>query len=128
MSGILEANHRFVLLLYCLFSLLIGALVKYALPKTFGISTILIFVAAFAVILLFLLLCSYQPSFKDDVFQVSFCSCAGIFLKQNQMKGYFQIPLMPSVPCLSILINGILLLQLQPATWIRFILWSLVGN
>lgn len=40
----------------------------------------------------------------------------------------FKVPLVPLVPCLSILINLYLMLQLDSFTWIRFAVWMIIGK
>ena len=39
----------------------------------------------------------------------------------------FRVPLSPLLPILSILFCGALMLSLPTATWIRFIVWLLIG-
>ncbi|XP_014224930.1 high affinity cationic amino acid transporter 1 [Trichogramma pretiosum] len=39
----------------------------------------------------------------------------------------FKVPLVPLIPCLSILINLYLMLQLDFYTWIRFLVWMIIG-
>ncbi|KAF8566551.1 hypothetical protein P879_08469 [Paragonimus westermani] len=57
-------------------------------------------------VLLFILLCSYQP-----------------------MKGLdrFETPFMPLAPCMTMLTNGILITSMEPLTWLRFAIWSAIG-
>ncbi|CAF0834343.1 unnamed protein product [Adineta ricciae] len=54
-----------------------------------------------------------------------------VILMANQPKNsaslYFQTPLVPYVPILSVLINTYLILKLSPATWIRFGIWMFTG-
>nr|CAI5845444.1 unnamed protein product [Callosobruchus analis] len=40
----------------------------------------------------------------------------------------FKVPLVPLIPCLSVLFNIYLMLQLDLHTWIRFLAWLLVGE
>lgn len=40
----------------------------------------------------------------------------------------FRVPLVPYVPCLSILMNVYLMFQLDGPTWIRFVVWIVVGE
>lgn len=40
----------------------------------------------------------------------------------------FKVPFVPFVPCCSIFINLLLMLQLDYFTWIRFIVWMTIGN
>lgn len=39
----------------------------------------------------------------------------------------FKVPLVPSLPCLSVVINLYLMFQLDVHTWIRFIVWIIIG-
>lgn len=39
----------------------------------------------------------------------------------------FKVPLVPWIPCLSVLINLYLMFQLDLATWIRFAIWAAIG-
>jgi solute carrier family 7 (cationic amino acid transporter), member 3 len=40
----------------------------------------------------------------------------------------FKVPLVPWLPCFSIFCNTYLMLQLDIATWIRFVVWLIVGK
>lgn len=40
----------------------------------------------------------------------------------------FKVPLVPWIPCLSVLINLYLMFQLDLQTWIRFAIWGAVGK
>lgn len=40
----------------------------------------------------------------------------------------FHVPLVPWIPCLSVLTNTYLMFQLDSHTWMRFIIWGAVGN
>ncbi|XP_076811393.1 cationic amino acid transporter 4-like [Clavelina lepadiformis] len=48
------------------------------------------------------------------------------FYPDREMKT-FKVPLVPYVPFISIVINIILILKLQPLTWVRFVVWLVVG-
>ncbi|XP_011297275.1 cationic amino acid transporter 2 [Fopius arisanus] len=39
----------------------------------------------------------------------------------------FKVPLVPFLPCFSIMINLLLMLQLDAFTWVRFVVWMAVG-
>jgi APA family basic amino acid/polyamine antiporter len=39
----------------------------------------------------------------------------------------FRVPLMPVIPILSVLASGWLMLNLQGATWVRFLIWMALG-
>ncbi|XP_015122030.1 cationic amino acid transporter 3 [Diachasma alloeum] len=39
----------------------------------------------------------------------------------------FKVPLVPLIPCVSIMINLLLMLQLDAFTWVRFVIWMAVG-
>ncbi|KAI4502950.1 hypothetical protein M0802_001994 [Mischocyttarus mexicanus] len=45
----------------------------------------------------------------------------------QQVELSFKVPLVPLIPCCSIFINLYLMLQLDMFTWIRFIVWMLIG-
>lgn len=40
----------------------------------------------------------------------------------------FKVPLVPMIPCLSIFINLYLMFQLDLQTWIRFLIWGIIGK
>ncbi|KAJ8943479.1 hypothetical protein NQ318_006332 [Aromia moschata] len=43
------------------------------------------------------------------------------------VKLSFKVPLVPFIPCLSVLFNVYLMLQLDLQTWIRFAVWLIIG-
>lgn len=45
----------------------------------------------------------------------------------SRTKLSFHVPLVPYIPCLSILINLYLMTKLDYMTWIRFIIWIVIG-
>ncbi|XP_023247415.1 cationic amino acid transporter 3 [Copidosoma floridanum] len=45
----------------------------------------------------------------------------------QQIDLSFKVPLVPLIPCLSIMINLYLMLQLDVYTWIRFSAWMIIG-
>ncbi|XP_060839154.1 cationic amino acid transporter 2-like [Rhopalosiphum padi] len=46
---------------------------------------------------------------------------------QSNKKLSFKVPLVPLIPCISILMNVYLMMKLDVITWIRFIIWLLIG-
>lgn len=40
----------------------------------------------------------------------------------------FRVPLVPFVPAFSVLLNIYLMLQLDPMTWIRLLIWMVIGK
>ncbi|KAE9527003.1 hypothetical protein AGLY_013651 [Aphis glycines] len=46
---------------------------------------------------------------------------------QSNKKLSFKVPLVPLIPCISILTNIYLMMKLDLITWIRFIIWLLIG-
>ena len=41
---------------------------------------------------------------------------------------YYQVPLVPYLPALSIFVNIAMMLQLNYLTWIRLVIWLAVGK
>jgi hypothetical protein len=39
----------------------------------------------------------------------------------------FQVPFVPFIPCLSVVLNTYLMTQLDSSTWIRFTVWLFIG-
>jgi APA family basic amino acid/polyamine antiporter len=52
-----------------------------------------------------------------------------IFLRRSrpELPRPFRVPLMPVIPILSVLASVWLMLNLQSATWVRFLIWMAVG-
>ncbi|XP_029341215.1 cationic amino acid transporter 3 [Acyrthosiphon pisum] len=46
---------------------------------------------------------------------------------QSMKKLSFKVPLVPLTPCISILLNFYLMMQLDGNTWIRFSIWMIIG-
>ena len=40
----------------------------------------------------------------------------------------FKVPLVPLIPALSISANIALMVNLNPMTWVRFLVWVTIGN
>ncbi|KAG5451562.1 Cationic amino acid transporter 4 [Clonorchis sinensis] len=47
--------------------------------------------------------------------------------EQNKAFDSFKVPFVPFIPCLCIFLNFCLIVKLSPMTWIRFIVWLLIG-
>ena len=47
---------------------------------------------------------------------------------RNRQKLGFQVPFIPFLPILSLLVNIFLILKLPPPTWIRFAIWMAIGK
>ncbi|XP_078277507.1 cationic amino acid transporter 4 [Rhinoraja longicauda] len=47
--------------------------------------------------------------------------------EQQEKLSTFQVPLVPLIPALSILLNVFLMLKLSLMTWLRFIIWIAIG-
>ncbi|GAB0090179.1 cationic amino acid transporter 2 [Sergentomyia squamirostris] len=56
-------------------------------------------------------------------------TCIGIIGRQpvSNVELTFQVPLVPLLPCISVLVNLYLMFQLDIYTWIRFIVWVIIG-
>jgi solute carrier family 7 (cationic amino acid transporter), member 3 len=72
-----------------------------------NIPVIVLLVACFAALILITLVIARQPA--DD------------------LELSFKVPCVPIIPCLSVLVNIYLMLQLDIFTWIRFIVWMTIG-
>jgi solute carrier family 7 (cationic amino acid transporter), member 3 len=48
--------------------------------------------------------------------------------KDDSVELSFKVPLVPLLPCLSIFMNLYLMFQLDINTWIRFIVWLIIGK
>jgi solute carrier family 7 (cationic amino acid transporter), member 3 len=75
----------------------------------FTIVTIVLMTMTIAGLLLTMLIISRQPV-------------------DNSVELSFKVPLVPLLPCLSILINLYLMFQLDGPTWVRFGVWVLIGE
>ena len=49
-------------------------------------------------------------------------------LPKSQKQLYFQVPGVPLIPCLSVIINTYLMTQLSKDTWLRFAVWMAIGK
>ncbi|XP_012522514.1 cationic amino acid transporter 4 [Monomorium pharaonis] len=47
--------------------------------------------------------------------------------RQNPPTGKFRVPLVPVIPALSILFNMALIMHLSSMTWLRFLVWMIIG-
>ncbi|XP_011641949.1 cationic amino acid transporter 4 [Pogonomyrmex barbatus] len=68
----------------------------------------------------YLLAASYLPVLIASIFVIS-------AHRQNPPNGKFRVPLVPLIPALSILFNVSLIMHLSPMTWLRFVVWMIVG-
>lgn len=61
---------------------------------------------------------------------VAMLTCVLVILRQPKsvVVTSFRVPLVPYVPCLSVLLNLYLMWQLDEATWVRFALWGVIGK
>lgn len=84
------------------------------------------------------ILCSLLESFDGQSYAWIVCTVVTVvalilltLVMARQPSGdidlTFKVPLVPLLPCLSILINMYLMAQLDMHTWIRFIVWILIG-
>ncbi|XP_028853023.1 cationic amino acid transporter 4 [Denticeps clupeoides] len=63
------------------------------------------------------------------VFSLAFLLSLGLIWVHEQQPSAktFQVPLVPLIPGLSILLNVFLMLKLSPLTWVRFTVWVAAG-
>ncbi|XP_018393166.1 PREDICTED: cationic amino acid transporter 4 isoform X1 [Cyphomyrmex costatus] len=75
----------------------------------------------------------FQLSMGEYLFTASYLPLpiGSLFLinayKQNPPTGEFQVPLVPLLPALSILFNMCLIVHLSILTWLRFLIWMILG-
>lgn len=90
---------------FCILSIALCGLLKFE----FSILTIVLMAIVAAALLLLILVIARQP--KDTITELT-----------------FKVPLVPTLPCVSILINLYLMFQLDGPTWIRFGVWVVIGK
>lgn len=69
---------------------------------------------------------------KTAIYIVVMAAYLTLFLvlcRQNQTRPdcNFKVPLVPLLPCLSIFMNVYLMINLDVSTWVRFVVWMVVG-
>ncbi|CAH8498769.1 unnamed protein product [Schistosoma intercalatum] len=47
--------------------------------------------------------------------------------EQNKSFDSFKVPFVPLIPCLCVFLNFCLMVKLSPMTWVRFIIWLVIG-
>lgn len=91
--------------LYCLLCIALCTILLYDITTI----TIILLAVVSAAMILSILVIARQP--RDEITEVT-----------------FKVPLVPFLPCFSILMNLYLMSQLDYQTWIRFIVWLLIGE
>ncbi|RZC32159.1 high affinity cationic amino acid transporter 1-like, partial [Asbolus verrucosus] len=112
--------------LYCVLCVLIGLCAMY-LKKPISRGEIWAIVLTAIVICLTVLVVmsiATQPKSRKEL---TFKVIMFFDLKFETYCGLFQVPLVPLVPALSILVNIYLMLMLDVNTWIRFAVWMALG-
>lgn len=67
--------------------------------------------------------------FLGSITILTFISLFCICVQPKELNSFtFEVPLVPFLPALSILLNIYLMLQLDPLTWMRLIAWILIGE
>ncbi|XP_045624388.2 cationic amino acid transporter 4 isoform X2 [Procambarus clarkii] len=61
------------------------------------------------------------------VFLLAFSVIMIVAHRQNQIALSFSVPLVPLLPLTSIFFNIALMVHLNPMTWVRFIVWMVIG-
>ncbi|XP_055705614.1 high affinity cationic amino acid transporter 1-like [Phlebotomus papatasi] len=72
---------------------------------------------------------SFSAQFGFAIVVVAMIACMLAIGRQpvSQIELTFKVPLVPTLPCLSVLINLYLMFQLDIYTWIRFVVWLIIG-
>ena len=47
---------------------------------------------------------------------------------QNCTPLPFKVPCVPAIPLVSLFVNIVLVLKLSPMTWVRFVVWMVIGK
>ncbi|KAM7536972.1 hypothetical protein Aperf_G00000076116 [Anoplocephala perfoliata] len=65
------------------------------------------------------------------VFLLGLLCCGLIFSMHRQFRGprpnLFRLPMVPFLPCATVILNSVLISQLSSMTWVRFVIWLVVG-
>ncbi|XP_051171592.1 high affinity cationic amino acid transporter 1-like [Leptopilina boulardi] len=96
-------------LLFCIMVFIGGILFQYKGDEIIqgNLTMSVILAIVILIIILTIAAISRQPVQKDDL--------------------PFKVPLVPLIPCISIFINLYLMIQLDVNTWIRFLVWLVIG-
>ncbi|XP_043473024.1 cationic amino acid transporter 3 [Leptopilina heterotoma] len=96
-------------LLFCIMAFVAGIMIHYSGDKIIqgNLTLSVILAIVILIIILTVVAISRQPIQNDEL--------------------PFKVPLVPFIPCVSIFINLYLMIQLDVNTWIRFLVWLVVG-
>lgn len=103
---------KLIVVIFCFVSIvlctLLNALEHSTKTVTTSITALLIpLIVTLGILVLLILILARQPT--------------------SEVELTFKVPLVPFLPCLSIVINLYLMFQLDMHTWIRFIVWIIIG-
>lgn len=88
-----------------------------------------ILATVFAIMLLFIEELNYLAIAATFTFACLFFITITICFqpKDSSKKLYYKVPLVPFLPCISIMLNMYLMVNLSDQTWYRFVVWMIVG-
>jgi hypothetical protein len=49
-------------------------------------------------------------------------------MPQNSSKLSFNVPCVPGIPIMAIFFNILLIMKLSRVTWLRFVIWMVIGK
>lgn len=83
-----------------------------------------------SLLLIIVLSMALQPSSRRELaFKVCYCMLLSpVHCELVLINNLLQVPLVPVIPAVSILLNTYLILMLDLYTWIRFMIWMAVGK